>query len=163
MVTWLILARGIQGLATGLALSAASTALLDLHPRHDPDSVGLHNAVASATGMGVGVLASAAIVELLPAPLVVPYLMTFALFAVAFGLTLAWEHPVARSGRQGTARRERNKAPEIRLRSGSDELQPTGGPHPVRADSEVCRCIARTHDCLWPVSVRVACSRRSTS
>src|SRR3954464_8853957 len=29
---WLFVARGIQGLATGLALGAASAALLDLHP-----------------------------------------------------------------------------------------------------------------------------------
>src|SRR5262249_24054962 len=30
---WLFAARGIQGLATGAALGAASAALLDLHPR----------------------------------------------------------------------------------------------------------------------------------
>src|SRR4051795_13692311 len=35
-VVWLFVARGIQGLATGLALGAASAALLDLHPRGDP-------------------------------------------------------------------------------------------------------------------------------
>src|SRR5262245_56344657 len=31
-VVWLFVARGLQGLATGLALAAASAALLDLHP-----------------------------------------------------------------------------------------------------------------------------------
>jgi MFS family permease len=98
-VVWLFLARGTQGLATGLALSAAGAALLDPHPRHDPDSVGLHNAVASATGMGLGVLVSAATVELLPALLVLAYLLTFVLFAVAFGLTLALDDPAVRSGR----------------------------------------------------------------
>ena len=35
-VAWLFVARGIQGVATGLALGAASAALLDLHPRRDP-------------------------------------------------------------------------------------------------------------------------------
>ncbi len=35
-VAWLFVARGLQGLATGAALSAASAALLDLHPRRDP-------------------------------------------------------------------------------------------------------------------------------
>lgn len=35
---WLFAARGVQGLATGTALSAASAALLDLHPRRDPAS-----------------------------------------------------------------------------------------------------------------------------
>src|SRR3954471_22799378 len=42
-VVWLFAARGLQGLATGLALGAASAALLDLHPRRDPAGVGLTN------------------------------------------------------------------------------------------------------------------------
>jgi predicted MFS family arabinose efflux permease len=98
-VVWLFIARGIQGLATGLALSTASAALLDLHPRHDPNAVGLHNGVASAAGMGLGVLISAAIVQLLPAPRVLPYLVAFVFFAAAFGLMLALDDPVVRSGR----------------------------------------------------------------
>ena len=62
-VVWLFVARGVQGLATGLALGAASAALLDLHPRRDPAGVGLTNGVVSAGGMGLGVLVSAAFVE----------------------------------------------------------------------------------------------------
>ena len=61
-VVWLFVARGIQGLATGLALGAASAALLDLHPRRDPAGVGLTNGVVSAGGMGLGVLVSATLV-----------------------------------------------------------------------------------------------------
>jgi MFS family permease len=53
-VAWLFVARGLQGLATGAAVSAASAALLDLHPRHDPAGVGLANGVASAGGIGLG-------------------------------------------------------------------------------------------------------------
>src|ERR671932_967260 len=79
-VAWLFVARGIQGLATGLALGAASAALLDLHPRRDPAGVGLTNGVASASGMGLGVLVSATLVELLPAPRVLPYAALFVLF-----------------------------------------------------------------------------------
>src|ERR1700742_3486766 len=67
-VVWLFVARGIQGLATGLALSAASAALLDLHPDRDPVSVSLANGVASTIGLGTGVIISAAIVQFLPAP-----------------------------------------------------------------------------------------------
>ncbi|HEY3189874.1 MAG TPA: MFS transporter, partial [Solirubrobacteraceae bacterium] len=63
-VVWLFLARGLQGLATGAALGAASAALLDLHPRRDPAGVGLTNGVVSAGGMGLGVLMSATFVEL---------------------------------------------------------------------------------------------------
>src|SRR4051795_5413233 len=58
-VAWLFVARGVQGLATGLVLGAASAALLDLHPRRDPAGVGLHNGVVSAGGLGLGGLVSA--------------------------------------------------------------------------------------------------------
>src|SRR5919197_2329278 len=67
-VAWLFVARGIQGLATGLALGAASAALIDLHPRRDPAGVGLTNGVVSASGMGLGVLLSSAIVQPMTAP-----------------------------------------------------------------------------------------------
>src|SRR4029453_10824840 len=78
-VVWLFVARGLQGLATGLALGAASAALLDLHPRRDPAGVGLTNGVVSAAGMGLGVLMSATFVQLLPAPRVLPYVALFVL------------------------------------------------------------------------------------
>src|SRR4051794_23157877 len=55
-VAWLFVARGVQGLATGLALGAASAAMLALHPRRDPAGVGLANGVVSTGGMGLGVL-----------------------------------------------------------------------------------------------------------
>jgi len=90
-VAWLFVARGIQGLATGAALGAASAALLDLHPRRDPAGVGLTNGVVSAGGMGLGVLVSAAFVEFLPAPRVLPYLALFVLFAIA--LEGVWRMP----------------------------------------------------------------------
>ena len=83
-VVWLFVARAVQGLATGLALAAASAALLDFHPRRDPAGVGLTNGVVSAGGIGLGILVSATFVELLPAPRVLPYVALFVLFAVAF-------------------------------------------------------------------------------
>ncbi len=55
-VTWLFVARGLQGLATGAVISAASAALLDLHPRRDAGGAGLANAVASSTGIALGIL-----------------------------------------------------------------------------------------------------------
>jgi MFS family permease len=94
-VVWLFAARGLQGLATGLALGAASAALLDLHPRRNPAQVGLTNGVASAGGMGLGVLVSAALVELAPAPRVLPYVALLALFAIAFAGALRMPEPVA--------------------------------------------------------------------
>src|SRR4051812_49295262 len=93
-VAWLFVARGLQGLATGLALAAASAALLDLHPRRDPASVGLANGVASAGGIGLGMLVSATAVQLLPAPRVLPYVVLLTLFAIAFAGALMMPEPV---------------------------------------------------------------------
>src|SRR3954467_11721983 len=98
-VAWLFVARGIQGVATGLALGAASAAMLDLHPRRDPSSVGLANGVASAGGMGLGVLVSSALVQLAPAPRVLPYVALLILFAIAFVGALLMPEPVAERSR----------------------------------------------------------------
>jgi MFS family permease len=98
-VVWLFAARGLQGLATGAALGAASAALLDLHPRRDPAGVGLTNGVVSAGGMGLGVLVSATIVQLLPAPRVLPYVALFVLFAIALAGVVAMPEPVASRAR----------------------------------------------------------------
>ena len=97
-VVWLFAARGVQGIATGLALGAASAALLDLHPRRDPAGVGLTNGVVSASGMGFGVLVSAALVQLAPAPRVLPYVVLLVLFAVAFVGALLMPEPVESTG-----------------------------------------------------------------
>src|SRR5580765_8265065 len=81
---WLFVARGIQGLATGAALSAASAALLDLHPRRDPAGVGLTNATAAAGGIGLGMLVSSSLVQLGWEPRLLPYALLLVLVGVAF-------------------------------------------------------------------------------
>jgi drug/metabolite transporter (DMT)-like permease/MFS family permease len=94
-VVWLFAARALQGLATGVALSAASAALLELHPRRDPIAVSLANGVASAAGTGLGVLVSALLVELLPAPRVLPFVALLALFAITMAGVWLMPEPVA--------------------------------------------------------------------
>ena len=98
-VVWLFAARALQGLATGLALAAARAALLDLHPRRDAAGVSLANGVASAAGLGFGTLISSAAVEYLPAPRVVPYIVLFILFAIAFTGALLMPEPVQNRNR----------------------------------------------------------------
>ena len=98
-VVWLFVARALQGLATGAALSTASAALLELHPRRDPIAVSLANGVASAAGVGLGVLVSATLVELLPAPRVLPFVALFALFAIATAGVWLMPEPVASRSR----------------------------------------------------------------
>ena len=97
-VAWLFAARAIQGLATGLALGTASAGLLDFHSRQDSEDVGLTNGVVSAAGLCLGALASSALVQFLPAPRVLPYVVVFILFAVALvGVALMPEPVTSRS------------------------------------------------------------------
>ena len=90
-VAWLFVARALQGLATGAVLSAASAALFDFHPQKDAIAVSRANGVASSAGIGLGVLVSAALVELLPAPRVLPFVALLILFAIA--ITGVWLMP----------------------------------------------------------------------
>jgi MFS transporter len=87
-------ARGVQGIATGAAISTASAALLDLHARRDPVSVGLTNGVASATGLGLGSLVSAALVQAGVAPRTLPYVVVLVLLAVALAGAYWMPEPV---------------------------------------------------------------------
>src|SRR4030095_10463221 len=80
---WLFVARGLQGVATGAALSAASAALLDLHPRRDPTGVALTNATAAAGGIGLGMLVSSSLVQIGWEPRRLPYVVLLALIVVA--------------------------------------------------------------------------------
>jgi MFS family permease len=112
--TWLFVARGIQGLATGLALGAAAAALLDLHPTRNPASVGLTNGVVSAGGMGLGIGISSVLVELAPAPRVLPYVVLFVLFAIAFYGALRMPEPVEATGRIQLTPQRPNIPPVVR-------------------------------------------------
>ncbi len=92
---WLFVARGLQGLATGAALSAASAALLDLHPRRDPNGVALTNGTSAAAGVGLGMLVSSALVQIGWEPRLLPYLVLLVLIAIAFVGVYLMPEPVA--------------------------------------------------------------------
>ena len=91
---WLFVARGVQGLATGAALSAASASLLDLHPRRDPAGVGLTNATAAVAGLGLGALVSSSLVEIGWEPRVLPYAVLLGLVVIAFAGAYWMPEPV---------------------------------------------------------------------
>jgi len=74
----LLLARVLQGLATGAALGAIGAGLVDLHPGHGP----VANSVAAMAGTASGALVSALFVQLLPAPTELVYLVLAALFVL---------------------------------------------------------------------------------
>jgi MFS family permease len=113
-VAWLFAARAVQGLATGLALGTASAGLLDFHPRQDPEGVGLTNGVVTAAGLALGALASSAVVQLLPAPRVLPYVVVFILFAVALVGVVLMPEPVAERSRLRLAPVRPHVPPSVR-------------------------------------------------
>jgi MFS family permease len=96
---WLFVARGLQGLATGAALSAASAALLDLHPRRDPAGVGLVNATAAAAGLGLGMLVSSSLVAIGWEPRRLPYVVLLGLIAAALAGVYRMPEPVRERSR----------------------------------------------------------------
>ncbi|HSW16290.1 MAG TPA: MFS transporter [Ramlibacter sp.] len=63
-VGWLLAARILQGVATGIATSALGAGLVDLRPARGA----LVNSLAPMLGLGVGALASSALIQLAPAP-----------------------------------------------------------------------------------------------
>jgi MFS family permease len=72
----LLLARVLQGLATGAAVAAIGAALVDLHPGRGP----VANAAGAMAGTATGALFSALLVQLLPAPTQLVYLVLLVLF-----------------------------------------------------------------------------------
>lgn len=77
-VGWLIAARIVQGIATGIASSALGAAMLDTDPHQGP----LINSIAPMFGMAVGALGTSVLVEFAPMPLVLAYALLFAAFVI---------------------------------------------------------------------------------
>lgn len=94
-VTWLVLARMLQGLATGMAASALGAALLDDDQKQGP----LINSIAPMFGMAIGALGTGLLVELAPLPLLLAYYVLLAAF-VAQAIYL-WRMPETVSRQPG--------------------------------------------------------------
>ena len=91
----LMAARVIQGLATGAAAGAVGAGLIDLHRARGT----LANAVAPITGTATGALGAGLLVQYLPDPSRLVYLILLAIFAVqAVGVLLMAESSPRRSG-----------------------------------------------------------------
>lgn len=77
-VAWLFAARTVQGLATGIATSVLSAALIDLHPERGA----LVNTVAPMLGMAAGALGTSALVQFAPTHTAQVFELLLALFIV---------------------------------------------------------------------------------
>jgi MFS family permease len=94
-VGWLFAARALQGLATGAALGAAGAALLEFHPTGDARRVALVTGAVNLSGLGAGALLSSLLVDLVPAPRVVPYIVVVAAILLLLGLIATLPEPVS--------------------------------------------------------------------
>lgn len=65
-ITWVIIARAIQGLATGLATSAFNAAITEHAPAHRKNLAGGLAGASVAGGLGIGALVTGAAVQLTP-------------------------------------------------------------------------------------------------
>lgn len=83
----LLLARAVQGAATGLAASTLGAALMDTDPRRGPDL----NSIAPLVGLAAGALGSTALAQLAPAPLSLVYAVMGLLLILCAVLT--WRTP----------------------------------------------------------------------
>lgn len=80
-VRMLIMARVLQGFATGAATSALGAAILDASRTRGP----LVNTLSPLLGMGVGALGTSLLVQYAPAPMRLVYLLMFVVFLLQVG------------------------------------------------------------------------------
>lgn len=92
-------ARVVQGVATGLAMTAMGAALVDLNPPRQPQLAGVVSGLAPIGGLAVGALLAGVLVEYGPAPTqLVYYLITAGLLLSAAITALMPETVPRRSG-----------------------------------------------------------------
>lgn len=96
-VVLLIVARAIQGLATGVATAAVAAALTDLDARKAP----LYNSIAPLIGLAVGAVGAAGLATTIDAPVVGVFTVLIVLFVIL--VMLASLVPESAAGRPGLA------------------------------------------------------------
>ena len=98
-VTVLVVARLLQGIATGAAMTTLGAALVDLNPPHAPGRAGVVSGVAPLGGLAVGALGCGALVQFAPAPTHLVFVLLLAGMAIsAVFVALMPETAVRRPG-----------------------------------------------------------------
>jgi len=92
-------ARVVQGVATGLAMTAMGAALVDLNPPENPSLAGIVSGMAPIGGLAIGALAAGALVEYGPWSTSLIYLLI--LVGLAAAAVVAWRMPETGSRRPG--------------------------------------------------------------
>jgi predicted MFS family arabinose efflux permease len=92
-------ARVVQGIATGLAMTAMGAALVDLNPPENPSLAGLVSGFAPIAGLAVGALAAGVLVEYGPWSTSLVYLLILA--GLLGAALVAWRMPETGARRPG--------------------------------------------------------------
>ncbi|MBN8867776.1 MAG: MFS transporter [Solirubrobacterales bacterium] len=95
----LAVARVIQGLATGAALSTLSAVIVDLQPAHAPKRSGVVNGVAPLAGLAFGALGCGLLIQLAPWPTSLVFIIL--LVALAVSAVAVWISPETSTLRPG--------------------------------------------------------------
>lgn len=86
-VSWLFVARALQGLGVGIGLSSLGGMLLDVRPLGQ--TAALINTAAPNAGMAVGALGTGLLIDYAPLPTVLVYVVLLAVFLAAIPMVLA--------------------------------------------------------------------------
>lgn len=81
-VAWVFAARALQGVATGIAMSAITAALLDLQPHHRSRLGALTGVAAPMAGLALGALATGLLVDHGPDPMRLVFWLLLGVFVV---------------------------------------------------------------------------------
>ena len=94
----LLIARVVQGIATGLALPALGATLVDLNPPHAPGRAAAVNAAVPVGGLAAGALGSSALVQFAPDPTRLVWALLLGALLLAFPALLMLPRTAARRG-----------------------------------------------------------------
>ncbi|WP_022885615.1 MFS transporter [Glaciibacter superstes] len=83
-VAWLFVARALQGIGVGLAMSPASAAMVEFNARGGTARASSVNTVATALGLALATIVAGALVEYAPAPRQLSYWVLFGVGVLVF-------------------------------------------------------------------------------
>ena len=98
-VMTLVIARVVQGFATGAALSTLGAVLVDLQPEHAPERGGLIAGVVPMIGLAFGALGCGLLVQLAPAPTSLVFVIL--IIALALSAVAVWLAPETSPRKEG--------------------------------------------------------------
>jgi MFS family permease len=94
----LLVARAVQGVATGLATSALSASLLDTEPADRPGRGSMISSAAPLAGLATGAIGAAVLVQVGPDPRHLVFWLLVAVYAGALALLAALPEPLPPTG-----------------------------------------------------------------